>query len=560
MTAIASLLSSTAAMPAPMPVGAAPPSLATFLDLLAPAAGAAVPDERQAGAEGGKPLPEHDSDEDALAWLGVVPLPSIALAAPACVALPSTDGIGPQAVGAVSPAGTPLRLGLSAPSPAEPLVAPVAVPLPGSDGLGVQASAGVSAPLRSDAGSAQVEASDNELSPRVGSAVPATIGVAMASHVVAGAVRAGTIGRGPGELLATFAGLSEVQAAQAAALPSDLALGTERPRVDNDPPSPTRPAVAPAEVSLPGADGAAIVTPAAASMTAVRFLVDPRDVTASTGLAAAATARDPGVITPVTTDATGRVLVASGEQVVVMAPIAPTLPTKPHPDRLVPAGAADKPLSRRGVMAGSEPDRRVPVNTLIPLTGRAETLPAATVAPAARVFAEAIQRAFDDKAQATDPASSTPIAAAPIAHVVATGAAQGGTLDMRHGSWPAAMIERIVQLRDMTAENDTRLRLSPDMLGTIDVSLKRDGDQVQVQIIAEHAQTRHLLADAQPRLIELAEARGVKLQLAGGQAGGGGLGSQGGGDASRHHSSTPAPTHRRTAAPADAGSTDQRIA
>lgn len=557
MTAIASLLSSTAAMPAPMPMGAAPPSLATFLDLLAPAADAAVPDERQAGAEGGKPLPEQDSDEDALAWLGVVPLPATALAAPTHMALPGIDGIGTQAVGAVSPAGTPLRLGLSAPSPAEPLVAPVAAPSPGSDGLGVQASAGMSAPLRSDAGSAQVEASDNELSPRAGSAVPATIGVAVASHMVANEVRAGTGGRGVGEPLAMFAGLSGVQAAQAAALSSDLAVGTERPRVDNDPPSPTRPAVAPAEVSLPRADGAAIATPAAASMAAVRFLVDPRDVTASTG---AATARDPGVITPVTTDATGRVLVASGEQVVVVAPMAPTSPTKPSPDQPVTPGAADEPLSRRGVMAGSEPDRRMPVNTLIPLPGRAETLPAATVAPAARVFAEAIQRALDDKAQVADPASSTPIAAAPIAHVVATSAAQGGTLDIRHGSWPAAMIERIVQLRDLTAENDTRLRLSPDMLGTIDVSLKRDGDQVQVQITAEHAQTRQLLAEAQPRLTELAEARGVKLQLAGGQAGGGGLGSQGGGDASRHHSSTPAPTHRRTAAPADAGSTDQRIA
>nr|WP_281356805.1 flagellar hook-length control protein FliK [Sphingomonas hominis] len=109
----------------------------------------------------------------------------------------------------------------------------------------------------------------------------------------------------------------------------------------------------------------------------------------------------------------------------------------------------------------------------------------------------------------------------------------------------------------MAAENDTRLRLSPDMLGTIDVSLRRDGDQVQVQITAEQAQTRQLLADAQPRLAELADARGVKLHLTGGQAGGGG---QSGGDASRHHPSPPSSTRRDTAAHDDAGSTERRIA
>jgi len=180
------------------------------------------------------------------------------------------------------------------------------------------------------------------------------------------------------------------------------------------------------------------------------------------------------------------------------------------------------------------------------------------------VFAEAIHRALGDR-DPQQPAEAVPLAAPAsvslVGGVVATGGAQQGALDMRHEHWPQAMIDRIATLRDMAAENDTRLRLSPDMLGAIDVSLKRDGDAVQVQITAEHAQTRQLLADAQPRLTELAEARGVKLQLAGGQAGSGGHGNQsGGGDAPRHHPSTPAPTRRQTAVRDDAGSTDQRIA
>lgn len=189
----------------------------------------------------------------------------------------------------------------------------------------------------------------------------------------------------------------------------------------------------------------------------------------------------------------------------------------------------------------------------------AAPLPTPTSARAAQVFAAAIHRALgeQDARPTSDPAAALAPVTPALPGVAATGTAAHGALDMRHAAWPAAMIERIVTLRDMAAENDTRLRLSPDMLGTIDVSLKRDGDQVQVQITAEQAQTRQLLAEAQPRLAELADARGVKLQLTGGQAGGG---DRPGGDAPRHHPSTPVPTRPQTAAHDDAGSTDQRIA
>jgi flagellar hook-length control protein FliK len=82
---------------------------------------------------------------------------------------------------------------------------------------------------------------------------------------------------------------------------------------------------------------------------------------------------------------------------------------------------------------------------------------------------------------------------------------------MRQERWPHAMIERIEMLRDAADAVDTRIRLVPDALGAIDVSVKTEGDTVRVHFNAEQAATRTLLADAQPRLAELAEARGLKL-------------------------------------------------
>lgn len=198
--------------------------------------------------------------------------------------------------------------------------------------------------------------------------------------------------------------------------------------------------------------------------------------------------------------------------------------------------------------------------------------PTPVSAPAAQVFAAAIHRALGerDEQPSRDPVALSPPVAGTVAGLAPIGAASQGALDMRHEHWPATMIERIVTLRDMAAQNDTRLRLSPDMLGTIDVSLRRDGDRVEVQITAEQAQTRQLLADAQPRLAELADARGVKLQLAGGHSSAGhssagqpGPGQSGpGGDAPGQQApAAPFPTRPRSdAASGEAADTDQRIA
>ncbi len=136
------------------------------------------------------------------------------------------------------------------------------------------------------------------------------------------------------------------------------------------------------------------------------------------------------------------------------------------------------------------------------------------IASAARTFAEAIHRAVtaDDRTRPAEPAGQPQATAAISAAVTSTGQAQQQTLDMRQPNWPGAMIQHIEKLRDMADANDMRVRVVPDALGSIDIALHREGDTVQVQLTAEQPQTRALLADAQSRLTEMAEARGLKLQ------------------------------------------------
>ena len=137
-----------------------------------------------------------------------------------------------------------------------------------------------------------------------------------------------------------------------------------------------------------------------------------------------------------------------------------------------------------------------------------------TVASASQVFGAAIQAATKarEERDPTEPAAPSFAAGAPVSSPsIKTAEAQQTPLDMRQERWPHAMIERIAILRDAADATDTRIRLVPDMLGAIDVSMRRDGDTVRVHFNAEQAATRTLLQDAQPRLVELAEARGLKL-------------------------------------------------
>lgn len=107
-------------------------------------------------------------------------------------------------------------------------------------------------------------------------------------------------------------------------------------------------------------------------------------------------------------------------------------------------------------------------------------------------------------------------AAAPTAFAPVAGSAM---IDLRQEQWPADMVAQIERLRDAADAADTSIRLLPDALGEVQVDVRQDGDTLHVRFTAEQPQTRALLQDAQPRLAEAAEARGLKLGQSGVDAG-----------------------------------------
>lgn len=142
--------------------------------------------------------------------------------------------------------------------------------------------------------------------------------------------------------------------------------------------------------------------------------------------------------------------------------------------------------------------------------------------PASQVFAAAIlaaasqreRRDSDDRSAAGAAIASALSAVAETAHkpiVQAAGDVQRAALDLRQDTGLQAMIDRIEVLRDDANSRDTRIRLVPDALGPVDIAVRKDGDRLHVHFTAETAATRTLLTEAQPRLAELAEARGVRI-------------------------------------------------
>ena len=116
------------------------------------------------------------------------------------------------------------------------------------------------------------------------------------------------------------------------------------------------------------------------------------------------------------------------------------------------------------------------------------------------------------------PSSLTPATAALLARrrraapIAPTGDAQRQTLDLGRQDWPQKMIDHIEALRDNANANDTSIRLKPEALGRVDVSLRTHADgAISVRFTAEQPTTRTLLVDAAPQLAAAAEARGIRL-------------------------------------------------
>ncbi|MEG3181777.1 flagellar hook-length control protein FliK [Sphingomonas sp. LT1P40] len=143
--------------------------------------------------------------------------------------------------------------------------------------------------------------------------------------------------------------------------------------------------------------------------------------------------------------------------------------------------------------------------------------------------------------------------------VQAMSATDQAPLDLSRDDWAGAMIDRIAAMqdsaRDAAEATDTRIRLAPENLGALEISIRRDGDRLHVHFTAENSTTRQLLADAASQLVELANARGVKL---GGTSVDGGTGGQPG----TPHQSEPKGSTRPASAAASGPKTDpnERIA
>jgi len=143
--------------------------------------------------------------------------------------------------------------------------------------------------------------------------------------------------------------------------------------------------------------------------------------------------------------------------------------------------------------------------------------------------------------------------------VQAVSDAQQPAIDLQNRQAMAAMIDRIEAMRDTPGSRDTSIRLSPDALGAVDVSIRQEGDRIHVRFVAESAAARAMLAEAQPRLLEIAEARGIKLgqtSIAGGDAGQDGQRQQA---APAAPAPAPAPASTRTGETTQS-TTDERIA
>ncbi len=219
-------------------------------------------------------------------------------------------------------------------------------------------------------------------------------------------------------------------------------------------------------------------------------------------------------------DAASPVIAASAPVAVAGAPVVPA-PAVPTP--AVPTPAATPVVPRQSFVREVSGSTRQNV-ALAPQAATPPQPAAGVTAPAAHVFGAAIHAASGNDERPRIEQGETgltaivpmaPIAAgapmAPIAAGAPVADAGQPPLDMRQNDWPAVMIDRIEVLRDAANANDTRIRLVPDALGAITVAVKTVGDAIHVRFAAEDTATRALIEEAQPKLVAIAEERGLKI-------------------------------------------------
>jgi flagellar hook-length control protein FliK len=256
------------------------------------------------------------------------------------------------------------------------------------------------------------------------------------------------------------------------------------------PPQPAIVATAPEQSPLPTAPAQAVASPLIPTPTTVAASPLPRPLRVSDAIAPVGQASAPAA--PLTT-----VAASSASALPTSAPLATPTPVADRPDP--PSWVAQR-------------DAAVPTITV-----------STTPQPAGQVFAAAIAAATSWRSKpalpgqgdaailaaalSTGPAVNLPDQTA----VAATGSTNAAPLDLRQDPGLQRMIDHIETLRDDANAHDTRIKLSPDALGSVDVAVRQEGDRVHVRFTTEHEATRALIAEAQPRLTELASARGVRI-------------------------------------------------
>lgn len=281
--------------------------------------------------------------------------------------------------------------------------------------------------------------------------------------------------------------------------------------------------------------------------------------------------------------------------VAITAP-APTAVTAGAPSPSAPAPGAAAPAAP--IVLAPAPPQPEPRTEATPLEPVREAAPATEQAPAPRIaagpVAQPARAPVAEAAQpltvasliaqiAAQPATAQPMAFAPLRRAVgefdqpvvtslaapsaatlqqvsAAPDAQQGALDMRRQEWMGKMVETIEAMRDAAPIRETRISLVPDALGKVDISVRQDGDRIHVHFAAETQAARQILTDAQPRLTDLAEARGIRLgQTSVDSQGTGAQSGQRQNDAQRPQNPS-APASARAAKDQFAQTDDERVA
>lgn len=227
-----------------------------------------------------------------------------------------------------------------------------------------------------------------------------------------------------------------------------------------------------------------------------------------------------------------------------------------------PAVRSDTPVGRTDAGSVQLPPARQPgLDAAQPATVASliAHLPAQTIAAQPFAF-NPMRRAL----QESDQPLVTTIAApglATLQQIAAAPDAQQGTLDMRRQEWTGKMVEMIEAMREAAPVKETRISLMPEALGKVDISVRQDGDRIHVHFAAETQAARQILTDAQPRLAELAEARGIRLGQTSVDSGQAGPNAQSGqrNNESQRPQTPSAPASARTAKD-QLSQTDDRVA